>query len=243
MTENQDISSDEMHILNHIPKKREITETLLTREIEERKMDVSILHKLDNLGLILYIPKTGGQKVGRYQLTPKGSVITQKPTPKTTQKLLVKSTKRAKKEKKPSRPTIASLKQEMDSKFQQQQNILESILQRFNTIEKKLGIIDSTSSIKVASEEIEPQKMLKKVYDNIRSSEPRLTNLIPLSMLKPMLYEKHNLSDEVIDQTLLKLEKQRTIDLQVAYDAGSLKGAEYGIKIPGRGLVFYVRWR
>lgn len=202
-------------------KQKEITEGQLKDELAKQN--------LTRMNLITYVPKMGRQRMGRYKLTALGKDIAQKASEEL-------SRKPAQKVKPTTKLTIAHLKQEMDFR-------LDEILHRVGRIEKRLGIIGSEFVSKTAIEEEDLPKVLKEVYKEICSTEPRFSNLIPLSTLKTKLYENYNLSNELVDQTLLRLEKERKLDLQVAYDAGSLTGAEYGIKIPGRGLVFYVRWR
>lgn len=202
-------------------KQKEITEGKLKDELAKQN--------LTRMNLITFVPKKGRQRMGRYKLTSLGKDIAQKASEEL-------SRKPAKKVKPTTRLTIKLLKQEVDVKF-------EEILRRVGMIEKRLGIVGSESASIIILDEKDLPKALKEVYEEICSTEPRFSNLIPLSALKTKLYENYNLSNELVDQTLLRLEKERKIDLQVAYDAGSLIGAEYGIKIPGRGLVFYVRWR
>ena len=219
----QALSRAEKQILVRIlkAKLKEITEGRLKDELA--------IQKLTRMKLITFVPKKGRQRVGRYKLTALGEDIAQKASEELGRKP-------AQKVKPTTRLTVTLLKQEMDFK-------LDEILHRVGRIEKRLGIIGSEFGSKATIGEEDLPNVLKEVYEEICSTEPRFSNLIPLSSLKTKLYEKYNLSNELVDQTLLRLEKERKLDLQVAYDAGSLTGAEYGIKIPGRGLVFYVRWR
>lgn len=231
-----DLSDDEKQVLVTIlkAKQKEITEGMLNNEM--------VKQKLTGMNLIIFVPKKGRQRVGRYKLTAFGMDVAQK----ASEELSCKPTKFKepdKKSKKTDKMIVAHLKQEMDSKFQHQSIILDEILHRLDIVESRLHITESESAGMVTVDQEDLPAVLKEVYEEVYSTEANSSNLISLPDLKSKLYEKYTLSNELVDQTLLRLEKERKIDLQVAYNAESLTGAEYGIKVPGRGLVFYVRWR
>lgn len=231
----QDISDDEKQILVTIlkAKQMEITEGMLKNEL--------LNQKLIDMNLIKYIPKKGRQRVGRYKLTALGMDVAQK----LFEELCSKPMKSNEPEKKSKKTVnlIARLKQEMDSKFKHQSIILDEILHRLDIIESKLSITKSESTEMIKVDQKDLPSVLKGVYEEACSIEANKSDMISLSTLKSKLYEKYTLSNELVDQTLLRLEKERKIDLQVAYNIESLKEAKYGINVPGRGLVFYIRWR
>jgi len=94
---------------------------------------------------------------------------------------------------------------------------------------------------KISLEEFET--LLRQIYVKLEDLEPRLHGAIPLDLVKTQLNEKITLSNDTINEYLLELEKQRIIDLQIAYDASAVKKPEYGIYIPNRGLVYFVIYR
>ncbi len=232
----QDLSDNEKQILVTIlkAKQKEITEGMLNNDF--------VKQKLTGMNLIIFVPKKGRQRVGRYKLTALGMDVAQK----ASEELSYKSTKSKgldKKSKITDKMTVEHLKNEMDSKFKHQSRILDEILHRLDIIENWLRITDS-ESVEIATVDQEDlPAVLNEVYFEICLTKSNSSNLISLPDLKSKLYEKYTLSNELVDQTLLRLEKERKIDLQVAYNTESLTGTEYGIKVPGRGLVFYVRWR
>lgn len=81
---------------------------------------------------------------------------------------------------------------------------------------------------------------IKRAYLKVKQEETRFSDLIPFNYLKK---ELRGFDEEEIDQKLLELEKKRIVDLQVAYDASQVQEPEYGINLPGRGLIYFVRFR
>ncbi len=232
----QDLSDDEKQILVTIlkAKQMEITEGMLKNEL--------IKQKLIGMNLIKYIPKKGRQRVGRYKLTALGVDVAQKVSEELNCKPM-KSEEPDIKSKKTVKKIVARLKQEMDSKFKHQSIILNEILHRLDIIENRLSITEGESTKMITVDQKDIPSVLKRMYEEVCSIEAKTSDMISLATLKSKLYENYTLSNELVDQTLLRLEKERKIDLQVAYNVESLKEAKYGIKVPGRGLVFYIRWR
>ena len=231
-----DLSDDEKQILITIlkAKQKEITEGMLNNEL--------VKQKLTGMNLIIFVPKKGRQRVGRYKLTALGMDVAQKASEELGCKPS-KSKEPDKKSKKTDKMIVAHLKQEMDSKFQHQSIILNEILRRLDKIDSMLSVLGGESAGGATVDQEDLPAVLKDVYEEVCSNKANSSNLISLLDLKSKLSEKYTLSNELVDQTLLRLEKERKIDLQVAYNSESLTGAEYGIKVPERGLVFYVRWR
>lgn len=87
------------------------------------------------------------------------------------------------------------------------------------------------------------QPLLKRTYKDLNEREARFQGVIPLDLIKKQINKKVQLSEVLINDHLLELEKQRIIDLQIAYDASSIKEPEYGIDLPGRGLVYFLIFR
>ncbi|MFQ6125168.1 MAG: hypothetical protein ACE5R6_11275 [Candidatus Heimdallarchaeota archaeon] len=232
----KDLLDDEKQILVTLlkAKQMEITEGMLKNEL--------IKQKLTAMNLISYVPKKGRQRVGRYKLTTLGMDVAQKVSEELDDKSTM-SKKLDNKLKKMVKNIITQLKQDIDSKFQNQSIILDEIFRRLEIIESRLNITERKSIEMVSVDQKDLPSVLKDVYEEVCSVEANISDMISLSALKSKLYEKYTLSNELVDKTLLKLEKERKIDLQVAYNIESLKGVEYGIKVPGRGLVFYIRWR
>jgi hypothetical protein len=87
------------------------------------------------------------------------------------------------------------------------------------------------------------ESLLKRAYIDLKEKEPRFQGLIPLDLIKKWINKEITISMNFFKTILLELEKQRVIDLQIAYDASSIKEPKYGIDIPGRGLVYFLVFR
>jgi hypothetical protein len=117
-----------------------------------------------------------------------------------------------------------------DRRIKNRQKMIDRILKRMK---------EYRSRFEFGSEGL-TEEVLKQAYERVKQKEPRFSTLIPFNYLKKELPQYDN---EQINELLLKLEKKRIIDLQVAYDASQVNEPEYGIELPGRGLVYFVRWR
>ncbi len=88
------------------------------------------------------------------------------------------------------------------------------------------------------------QSTIKKIYEEANIKESRFHGLIPLDIIKKNLIQKYSkFTPDKINELLLELEEKRIIDLQIAYDASTIKEPEYGIEVPGRGMVYFLKFR
>lgn len=87
------------------------------------------------------------------------------------------------------------------------------------------------------------RSILREIYLEISRKEHGFAGLLPIDEIKDALHQKIDISNELIDEMILELEKNREIDLQVAYDSSEVKRPEMGIKVPGRGLIYLLKYR
>ncbi|MFX1284746.1 MAG: hypothetical protein ACFFB5_13890 [Promethearchaeota archaeon] len=88
------------------------------------------------------------------------------------------------------------------------------------------------------------QILLREIYHEVNAEESRFHGLLPLDLIKKKINQKKpNLTLDDINRFLLMMEEERIIDLQIAYDASSIKEPEFGIEIPGRGLIYFLKYR
>ncbi|MFX0174328.1 MAG: hypothetical protein ACFE9L_20800 [Candidatus Hodarchaeota archaeon] len=94
----------------------------------------------------------------------------------------------------------------------------------------------------ISSDEFEIR--LREIYHEINAEESRFHGLLPLDLIKKKIILKiPNLTSDEINRYLLMLEEERIIDLQIAYDASSIKEPEFGIEVSGRGLIYFLKYR
>lgn len=67
-----------------------------------------------------------------------------------------------------------------------------------------------------------------------------LDGIVPIAMLRSMFPE---LPGPMLDRSLIDLERQYRIDLKIANDPTTVSAPESGIRLPGRGLAYYVAVR
>jgi len=67
-----------------------------------------------------------------------------------------------------------------------------------------------------------------------------LDGIVPLAMLRSLLTE---LPGPLLDRSLIDLERQYRIDLKIANDPATVPSPESGIRLPGRGLAYFVAVR
>lgn len=96
--------------------------------------------------------------------------------------------------------------------------------------------------LSISSDEF--QTILREIYHEVNTEESRFHGLLPLDLIKKKInLKKLNLTSDDINRYLLMLEEERIIDLQIAYDASSIKEPKFGIKVPGRGLIYFLKYR
>jgi hypothetical protein len=61
--------------------------------------------------------------------------------------------------------------------------------------------------------------------------------LVPLPALRRALPD---VAPETLEATLLEMERAYEVDLQIAQDPGGLADADQGLRVPGRGLLYFV---
>ena len=221
------LTEDEKGLLVKISKSKEKALTESKAKNTLKKDPGSSIKKIEDLGLIKIFPPKKGQRSKRVVLSSEGEKIVS---------FIIEEQKVAKPKAKPKRLTVASLKSWVDLEF-------EEIRKRLDAIEFKIGLQQQGRSLKLLSLS-DFTKELKRSYDAVCEREPRFSGVVPLSHLKRDLMARlGSIPGDEVDRMILQLEKDRVVDLQVAYDASSVTDSQYGINIPGRGLVFYLRWR
>jgi hypothetical protein len=122
--------------------------------------------------------------------------------------------------------------------------LLDAILPRLERIERSLGSGPQTLPARetqaarpspngAALTDVQVQEALREV-----DASGRHGGLVPIPALRRAVLERTGAAREAFDARLLEMEKRFALDLKIS-DNPRIAGAEEGIAVPGRGLVFY----
>ena len=224
---NQFSDQQKIKIARNITKKQPMTKAAITKAI-----GADALKLLTELKLVNEIQPTGRARAVKYEYTAEAKELFSKvEIPK-----LKRKGRRTK-------PTTLDLKTLQPLVLQIMNPYFESLEKRISSLEETLvssSVVkeDKSTSIFDANKFLDD---LKHHYDWINTRE-RKGGMVPIPGLWDML-KKDGYKREDFENGLFELEKNRTIDLQVASDHKLLKEPEKAIKHSKRGYINYVVWR